>query len=328
MIWLMTPVDGWWFMVSVITLLETIVQFLFVVLTAPLYAGILARVKANVESRKGPRILQPYYDLVKLLKKTTILPEGSTSLFKYLPYIAFGTYSLIALIIPVVIPVPIFFTASADFLGGAILFSLAGFLKMVAAMDSKSNYAALGVARSASFTFLSEGALITVFIAVALLTGTDNPYITNDYLVSNPFSILSLTHVFSTLAFFMIFLYETGKIPIESSGLQELGMIDEAVDYEYSGKLLAINKWSSYMKQYLLGAVFLNVFFLPWGLFGSSPYFLLDIPVMFIKWMILIFIVLVVETTLAKLRLFRIIDYLATAFTFSILFLIFAEVIA
>ena len=310
-----------------VTLVETIVQYFFVVLTAPLYAGILETLKARVESRKGPSIFQPYYDIFKLLNKTTILPEGSGILFRYLPYIAFGTYSLIALIIPVVIPVPILFTASADFLGGAILFSFAGFLKMSAAMDSNSNFVALGITRSASFTFLSEGTLITVFIAVALLTGTDNPYITNEYLISHPVSLISLAHVFSSLAFFMIFLYETGKIPIESEGLQELGMIDAAINYEYSGKLLAINKWSSYMKQYLLGAVFLNVFFVPWGLFSGYPYFLLDIPVMFVKWILLIVIVLIIETTLAKLRLFRVIDYLAAAFTFSILFLIFSEVI-
>jgi formate hydrogenlyase subunit 4 len=104
-------------------------------------------------------------------------------------------------------------------------------------------------------------------------------------------------------------------------------MIDEGLNYEYSGKLLAVVKWSSYIKQYLLGSVLLNVFLIPWGLFSTSPIFLLDIPVMLAKWSILIFIVVIVETSLAKLRLFRVMDYLAIAFTFSILFLIFVEVI-
>ena len=311
-----------------ITLIEeTLTQFLFVIFLSPLFAGIFARIKAMVESRKGPSIFQPYYDLFKLLRKDTLIPENSSFLFRYVPYVAFGVYCIIALIIPVVIPEPIIFTASADFLGGAILFSLAAFLKMAAAMDSGSNFTAMGVSRLMSFNVLGEGALITVFIAVSLITGTNNPYVTNAFLVSHPSANLTLVHVFATVAFFMIFLYETGKIPLESAGMQELGMIDEGLNYEYSGKLLAINKWSSYIKQYLLGAVLLNVFLFPWWLTASYPYFLLDIPVMIGKFVLLILIVMVIETTLAKVRLFKVLDYLAVAFTFSILFLLLSEVI-
>lgn len=310
-----------------IILEETLVQYFFVILSAPLYAGVFAKLKATVESKRGPSIFQPYYDLWKFFRKVTIIPAGSGLLFRYAPYVLFGIYSLIALIIPVLIPVPIYFTASGDFLSGAILFSLAAFLKNAAAMNSGSNYSALGVSRSVSFNFFSEGTLITVFIAVSLLTATNNPYTTNALIVSNPIEYLSLVHVFSSLAFFMLFLYETGRIPLESSGVQELGMIDDGLNYEYSGKLLAISKWSSYIKQYLLGSVLLNVFLIPWGLFSSSPSFLIDIPVMIAKWLFLILIVLVIETTLAKLRLFRVMDYLVTAFTLSILFLIFSQVI-
>lgn len=314
--------------IDYVTFTETLLQYFFVVGLSPLFAGIFHRAKSIVESKKGPSIFQPYYDLAKLLRKETLRPSNSVIIFIYAPYVAFGIYSLISLIIPVLIPAPIYFTASADFLGGAILFSLAAFVKMAAAFGSNSNYSALGVSRMLSFNFLSEGTLITVFFAVSLITGTNNPYTTNQFLASNSLQNISIVHIFSTLAFFMLFLYETGRIPLESAGLQELGMIDEAVNYEYSGKLLAINKWNSYIKQYLLGSVLLNVFLVPWGLSSSSPWFLLDIPVMFAKWLLLIGIVLIVETTLAKLRLFRVLDYLATAFTFSILFLIFTEVIA
>ncbi|MHB1709584.1 MAG: respiratory chain complex I subunit 1 family protein [Thermoplasmataceae archaeon] len=309
------------------TLEETVSQYLFVVAFAPLFAGILANLKARVESRKGPSILQPYYDLAKLIRKETVFPQSSGNIFRYSPYLLFGIYSLIALIIPVLIPEPVFFTASADFLGGAILFSLAAFVKILSAMDSGNSYSVMGVSRAMSFNFLSEGTLITVFFAVSLMTGTNNPYVTNHFLTANTISIVALDHVFSTLAFAMLFLYETGKIPVESSGLMELGMIEEGLVYEYSGKLLAISKWSSYMKQCLLGSVLLNVFLVPWGLYSTGYAFLIDFPVMLAKWILLILVVVTVETTLAKLRLFRIMDYLAVAFTFSILFLIFSEVI-
>ena len=305
------------------TLMMTLSQYFFVVLTAPLYSGIMTKLKAMIESRRGPSIFQPYMDIWKFMKKETLFPRGSGFFFRYGPYVIFGIYSLISLIVPRLVPVPIFFTASADFLGGAILFSLAAFIKIASALESGSNFMSLGAARTASFIFLSEGTLITVFFAVSLITQTNNPYVTNNFLSANPVQGLTLEHIFATLAFFMLFFYETGKLPLESPGLAELGMIEEGMNYEYSGKLLAINKWSGHIKQYILGSILLNVFLFPWFLQSSFPNFLLDIPIMFLKWMLLILIVVIIETTMAKMRLFRILDYLATAFTFSILFLAF-----
>ncbi|WP_236689095.1 respiratory chain complex I subunit 1 family protein [Acidiplasma aeolicum] len=306
---------------------ETLSQYLFVILASPLFAGIFERLKAIIESRHGPSIFQPYYDIFKLLKKETLISFKSTRLFIVAPYIAFGIYSLIALIIPVFMSRPIIFTASGDFFAGAILFSAAAFVKIAGTMDSGSNFSSLVISRILSFNFFSEGTLITVFFAVALITGTNNPYVTNNYLISHPLSNLSLVHIFAIFAFFMIFIYESGRIPTQSEGLQEMGMIDSGIDYEYSGKLLAVNKWSSYIKQYLLGSVLLNVFLIPWGITNTFPDFLLNIPVMFLKWMFLIIIVLIIDTTMAKLRLFKVVDFLAVAFIFSILFLILTEVI-
>jgi formate hydrogenlyase subunit 4 len=311
-----------------ILVLETLSQYLFVVLFSPLVIGIFEKLKANVESRKGPSIFQPYYDLFKLLKKETIVTENSSRFFLYSPYIAFGIYSLIALIIPVFMTEPIIFTASGDFFAGAILFSLAAFVKIIGTMDSGSNFSSMGASRLMSFNFFGEGTLITVFFAVALISGTNNPYTTNHYLISHPLSNLTLVHIFAIFAFFMVFLYEFGKMPTQSEGNQEMGMIDSGIDYEYSGKALAINKWSSYMKTYLLGSVLINVFLIPWGMFNTFPLFFLNTFTMIGKWLLLIVIVLVVDTSLAKLRLFKVIDYLAVAFTFSILFLILTEVIA
>ncbi|MCL4453434.1 MAG: respiratory chain complex I subunit 1 family protein [Candidatus Thermoplasmatota archaeon] len=309
-------------------ILETVSQYLFVVLFSPILIGIFEKLKANVESRKGPSIFQPYYDIFKLLKKETLITKDSSKLFLYAPYMAFGIYSLIALIIPVFMTQPIIFTASGDFFAGAILFSLAAFIKIIGTMDSGSNFSSMGASRLMSFNFFSEGTLITVFFAVALITGTNNPYTTNHFLISHPLSNLSLVHIFAIFAFFMIFMYEFGKMPTQSEGNQEMGMIDSGIDYEYSGKALAVNKWSSYMKVYLLGSVLINVFLIPWGMSNTFPLFFLNALTMIAKWIFLIIIVLIVDTSLAKLRLFKVIDYLAVAFTFSILFLILSEVIA
>lgn len=153
-------------------------------------------------------------------------------------------------------------------MGGALLFSLASFIKVIGAMDSRSNFVYLGASRAMSFNFLGEASLITVFFTVALSTGTNDPYVESHF-AKVPSNYLALDHVLATVSFFMLWLFETGKLPVESSGMNELGMIDDALTYEYSGRLLAVLKWGSYLKAYLLGSVLLNVFLLPWGLFSG-----------------------------------------------------------
>ncbi|WP_338601838.1 respiratory chain complex I subunit 1 family protein [Sulfolobus tengchongensis] len=303
-------------------LFETLIQVLVAIFISPIYQGIFERVTAVIEGRKGPSILQPYYDIIKLLRKEVVISDNSSLLFVYSPYLVFSIYLLISFVIPVVYPEPILFTPTVDFLGGALLFSLASFLKIIGSLESGSNFVVLGVSRILSFNFLAEATLITVFFGVALITGTNNPYITLHYVSQNLSHYFQLDHIFISISFFMLWLFETGKLPVESSGLSEMGMIDDGILYEYSGKLLAILKWGSYIKQYLLGSVLLNVFIFPWflqtGVLGSVA----DVAVMFGKWMLLITISVIINTTLAKLRLFKIQDYLAIAFLLSLLSLI------
>lgn len=297
---------------------STISQVIVVVLLSPLYQGIYDKGKAIIEGRKGPNIFQPYYDIIKLLRKETVISSNSSTIFIYAPYIVFGIYLLISFVIPVVYPAPILFTPTVDFLGGALLFSLAAFIKMIASLESGSSFVALGVSRVLSFTSLSEATLITVFFGVALITGTNNPYVTLDYISQSISHYFQLAHIFVSVSFFMLWLFETGKLPVESLGLSEMGMIDDGVLYEYSGKLLGILKWGSYIKQYLLGSVLLNVFIFPWFLQVGTIGALIDIGVMFIKWLLLILISIIINTTLAKLRLFKVQDYLAIAFLLSL----------
>jgi len=298
--------------------IETAVQVSGVIFLSPLVQGIYENLKAKTESRKGPRILQPYYDLYKYLRKERNTSNVGGSIYRLAPYLVFSILFTISFVIPVVIPNPTDFASIVDFLGGAMLFSLASVILILAALDSGSNYAALGASRSATFSALAEPTLILVFFAVAIQTGTNNPYIANISIASSTTTYLSLTHILSMIAFFMIFLFETGKLPLESSGMSEMGMIDEGRTYEYGGKDLFLLKESSWMKQYLLGSVLLNVFLFPWFMQQSLIGSLLDIPIMVGKWIILIIIVIFIEQSLAKVRLFKIADYLAVSFTLSI----------
>ncbi len=298
-----------------------VLQAATVLLLSPLLAGISARVKAWTESRRGPSIFQPYLDLAKYLRKDTLVPDGSSAVFVVAPILAFGAYLLISIVVPIITPYPIPFASTVDFLGGGLMFALAGTLTLLAALDSGSNYAALGASRTVSFAAFGEPTLIVVFFAVAVISGTNNPYVTNNLLTSSTAAYLSPTHLLVTGAFFLLLLAEIGRLPVESAGLMEFGMLEDGRLFEHSGRLLGILRWNGWMKQFLLCAVFLNVFLVPWGLLAQPTLWAatINIGVLFGKLLALMGGLALVEATIAKVRLFKIRDYLALSFSLALL---------
>lgn len=301
-----------------------LIQVGTVLLLSPLTAGIINRLKAMVESKHGPSVFQPYYDLAKLFRKEVVVPERSSTFFVLAPFVSFSAYIVIALVVPVVTPYPLPYGILLDLLGGALMFGLAGIVGIIAAIDAHTNYTALGASRSASFSALAEPTLIMVFFGVALITGTNNPYVTNNLLATSPAWYLSATHILVLAAFFMLLLVETGRLPIESSGLMELGMLDDAKVMEHSGKLLAFSRWGGYMKQFMLMSVFMNVFAVPWWMSSDVTVAgaLYSVGTLFLKLLGLSAVIVITEETFAKLRLFKILDFLAISFSLGLLSII------
>lgn len=122
----------------------------------------------------------------------------------------------------------------------------------------------------------------------------------------------------------MLLLVETARLPVESSGLMELGMLDDAKILEYSGKLLALSKWGGYMKGFILMSVFLNVFVIPWAMSNDTDLIgaLHSVGTLFAKLLILIVVIVIIEETYAKLRLFKILDFLSISFSLGLLSII------
>ena len=301
-----------------------VIQVGTVLLLSPLIAGIINRLKAIIESKHGPPVLQPYYDLAKLFRKETVVPDRASAFFVVAPFLSFTAYIVIALVIPIVTPYPLPYGILLDLLGGALMFGLAGIVGIIAAIDAHTNYTSLGASRSASFSALAEPTLIMVFFGVALITGTNNPYVTNNLLATSSAWYLSATHILVVAAFFMLLLVETGRLPVESSGLMELGMLDDAKAMEHSGRLLALSRWGGYMKQFMLMSVFMNVFLVPWWMSGevSMAGALYSVGTLFIKLLGLAAVVVITEETFAKLRLFKILDFLAISFSLGLLSII------
>ncbi len=299
-----------------------VLQVLTTMVVSPLLTGCIARAEAMVASRRGPSIFQPYRDIIKYLRKAAIRPNTSSWVFRCAPYVACGCYATVATLIPVLTTYPLPGATFGDILGGAFVLALAGFVTALAALDSGSQYTNVGASRAVMVGILVEPTLIFVFFSVAFITGTDLPYAMNAALRHSLANVLRPAHIFATVAFFMMLLVDTGRIPIESSSATiEFGMIDDARLMEHSGPAMALFKWGSSMKQFLLYTIFINVLLLPVGLSadGHAGSVALAIASLFAKMLLLGTAIIAIETSFAKLRLYKIPEFIATGFLLAIL---------
>lgn len=293
-----------------------------ILLLAPLVTGVIARAEAMIQMRHGPRLLQPYYDIAKLLRKETVLPQGAGPVFRTAPYVAFACYCVVPLLIPVLTSFPPEASYLADILGGGFILGLASFAVSLAAIDSGSPYAQLGSSRLRTFGGLGEPTILFVVFTVALITQTDLPYVFAATLTSSGAEIVRPAHLLAAAAFFMVVLSETGRIPLENhGGTLEFGMIDEARSFEHSGPGLALLRWGSSMKQLILYVILANVLLVPWGLAGTRRLddVLLAIGLLFAKALAIGVIVVVIESSYAKLRLYKIPEFTVGSFLLAVL---------
>lgn len=299
-----------------------VLQVLTILLGSPLLSGVVAAVEARLQGRRGPRVLQPYFDLAKLFRKETLVPERSTFVFLLAPFLAFACYLLVPMLIPVLTSYPLPLGYMGDILGGGFVLGLAGFLVALAAVDSRGPYAQLGSSRAMTFGALTEPILLFVTFTVALITATDLPYALAATVRSSLGQIVRPAHVLAAAAFFMLLIADTGRIPVEThSGTLEFGMIDEARTLEHSGAPLALLKWGSMMKQLILYTVFVDVFVAPWGLASTGRWtgVLLAVPALLGKAAAVGAVMAVIDNSFAKLRLFKITEFMAAALLVAVL---------
>jgi formate hydrogenlyase subunit 4 len=298
-----------------------VLQSLVVLAFAPLYVGVLARAEAVVASKRGPSVLQPYRDLAKLLRKGATVSDQTSFVYQAAPFVVFSCYLTVSVIVPIITSNPLPLAFLADLIGGAFVLTLAGFATALAALDTASPHGGLGASRATWIGSLVEPALIIVFFTVGVLSASDNPYLMNHALASSASARVLPTHVLGTVAFFMIILVENGRIPIESpSGSIEISMIEEGRVLEYSGRHYALMRWAASMKFFLMSAIFMNVFVIPWGLGNATSVVggLVAIPVLLGKLAICGLAIVVIDSSFAKLRFFRIAEFLGAAFLIAL----------
>lgn len=300
-----------------------VLQSLVVVVLAPLYAGAITRAEAIVTSRRGPSLLQPYFDLAKLLRKGATVSDQASWIYRGAPFVVFACYLTVSAIVPIITSVPLPLAFLGDLLGGAFVLTLAAFVTTLAAMDTASPYGGLGASRATWIGSLVEPALILIFFTVGVLSASDNPYLMNHAVRASPYALVLPAHLLGVVAFFMIVLAENGRIPIETPGVStEISMIEEGRVLEYSGRHYALMRWAAWMKFFLMSSIFVNVFLLPWGLDGSVQSLaggLLAIVVLLGKLALCGLAVVVIDTSFAKLRFFRIAEFLGAAFLVALI---------
>lgn len=302
-------------------ILLQIAQVITVLLLSPLLQGFILRYEERVQRARGPNLLQPYRDLWKLFHKELVIPEGASFIHFAAPIVAFTAMLVVPLLIPVLTNYPLPLSDMGDILGGGLILTLGSFFITLAGLDSGGAYGGIGSSRSVMITILAEPTLILVLVGITLLANSMLPFVVNHLLVGSIAVYWSPAHIFLVCAFFILLLVETDRLPIHSSTHIEVYMIEEARILEYSGPLLALLRWASMMKQFILYIIFCNVLLLPWALSvkGLAVGAVGAAAALLAKFALVACAVIAVETAQSRLRFYRYQEPLAGSFLLAAL---------
>ncbi len=306
-----------------INLPAIILQTGLLLLLAPLLSGVIKNWKAKLQNRRGPRAWQPYFDLLKFLRKDMAISEQASWVFSSAPYVLFLTALCAGLLVPMVTA-----RAPMSLFGGALalvgLLALGRFFLALGALDPASAFGGMGSSREMTLSAIAEPAMMLAIFTVATTAGSTN--LSQIVLASQGpgWKFLDPAHALAFAAMFIVLLAETGRIPVDNPATHlELTMIHEAMLLEYSGRYLAFIEWGASIKQLVLMALLANIFF-PVGLAAEATPTAFSLGLVFLaaKLLVLAGAVVLVEFTNAKLRLFRVPDLLSTAFILATLALV------
>ena len=295
-------------------------QTLLLVFLAPLLVGYVRWLEARLQSRRGASPLQPYRELWKTMAKGMVIPDSASWIFHAAPFVVGAAMLTAATFVPV-----IWAAQPADAVGD--LFVLAALLMLgtvalaLGALDTGTAFGGMGSSREMTVAALTEPTLATAVLALALTTGSTSLGAITDGLLRVPASSFGPGHALAFVAFFIAVLAEASRLPVDNPSTHlELTMIHEAMILEYSGPYLAVIEWASALRLTVLLALGANLF-MPWGLATSTSPLAAAIGfgAVLAKLAGLATILAVLETRIAKLRLFRVPELLAMSFALALL---------
>jgi formate hydrogenlyase subunit 4 len=297
------------------TLLKTLAQLALLLLISPLISGVIKTLKARMQTRRGPGPLQTYRELVKLLRKGMVFPETASWIFHSTPFIVFLTALLAGLLVPMVVA-----EAPLGLVGGVLavvyLLGLGRFFLALGGLDTGSPFGGLGSSREMTIAALAEPAMMLAVFTVAIAANSTSLTEMAKVAVGHQWRFLAPSQVLALAALSLVLIAETGRIPVDNPATHlELTMIHEAMILEYSGPYLALIEWGAQLKQLVLMLLLINCFW-PFGLATgwAAPEVLLSLGYLLLKLLALSCCLVLVETTNAKMRLFRVPELMAVAF--------------
>jgi formate hydrogenlyase subunit 4 len=295
-------------------------QMLLVLALAPLLTGFIRKLKAQLLRRQGPPLLQPYRDLIRLMRKDVVLAETASWLFRVIPYIIFAGTWVAASLVPT-FGNGLLFSWSADLIVIIALLGSARFFLALAGMDVGTAFGGIGSSREVMIATLAEPAILITVFAVAMIAGSTQLSTVAEFMGSSAVG-LRVSLGMALVALIIVAIAENGRIPVDNPATHlELTMVHEAMVLEYSGRHLALVDLSSHLKL-LLYVSLIACMFMPWGAaesragnlalaVGASTYIG--------KLMVCGILLAVFETSIAKMRVFRIPEFLGAALMLALL---------
>jgi formate hydrogenlyase subunit 4 len=300
-------------------LLSQLLEIVLAIVLAPLLSGWVNQWRAWLQNRSAPSLWQPYRMLHKLFNKESVVAHNASHLFRTAPYVVFGCMLLACAIVPT-ISTDLPLAPAADAIALVGLFALARVFISLAAMDLGTAFGTLGARREMLIGFLAEPALLMVLFSASLISKSTSLTTIVETLAHRDLAIYPGL-AFAGVAFAMVSLAENARVPVDNPATHlELTMIHEALILEYSGRHLALLEWAASLKLFAYSCIGLALFF-PWGVAeAQAPLaMLLALPVLLLKLAVGGFLLALLETLSAKMRIFRVPEFLATAFLLAVI---------
>ncbi|HEY7689801.1 MAG TPA: NADH-quinone oxidoreductase subunit H [Dongiaceae bacterium] len=295
-------------------------QMALVLLLAPLLTGFVRKVKARLLRRRGASVLQPYRDLLRLLRKEAVVADTASWLFRVIPYLIFAATWVAAALVPT-FATGLIFSWAADLIAIVALLGSARFFLALAGMDVGTSFGGIGSSREVMIASVAEPAMIMVVFTLALVAGTTQLSTLAGFL-SSPDVGLRVSLGLALIALIMVAIAENARIPIDNPATHlELTMVHEAMVLEYSGRHLAMIEFAASLKLLLYVSLIAGVF-VPWGLAaaGSGPSaYLIGVASYLAKLAAGGFLLALFETAIAKMRVFRVPEFMGAALMLGLL---------
>jgi formate hydrogenlyase subunit 4 len=296
------------------------VQMLLVFMLAPLLTGYVRKIKARLVRKQGPSLLQPYRDLLRLLRKEAVLADNASWLFRTVPYVTFAAIWVAAALVPT-FATGLLFNWTADLIVIVALLGTARFFLALAGMDIGTAFGGIGSSREVMIAALAEPAMLLIVFCVALVAGSTQLSTVANYIASAQVG-LRVSLGLAMIALVMVALAENARIPVDNPSTHlELTMVHEAMILEYSGRHLAMIEFGAQLKLLLYVSLIICLFY-PWGIgvFGAGPAAYVGGAALYLaKVAIAGFLLALFETATAKMRVFRVPQFLGAALMLGLL---------